>query len=168
MGYSAGAIYAFELACQLQSLGERVIFLGIIDRSVPAPQIRLFRKVTYLLPKGKGSDTLIAAGHYLYRFFNDRLKTNPDSILYSSFVRGIGILSQGLLYVTGSSPPSASTPNVEFDFHGEKDDISTWPEEQQSLVRIQRRALQNYQPRTFSGDLTFFSTGPDTEFYRVI
>jgi thioesterase domain-containing protein len=27
------------------------------------------------------------------------------------------------------------------------------------------RALQKYRPRTFSGNLTFFSTGPDTEFY---
>jgi acyl-CoA synthetase (AMP-forming)/AMP-acid ligase II/thioesterase domain-containing protein/acyl carrier protein len=165
LGYSAGALYAFELACQFQSRGETVIFLGIVDQSVPAPQIRLFRKVTYLLPKGQGSDTLMAAGHYLYRFFNNSLKTNPESILYSLFVKGMGVFSQGLLYVTGTPPLSASTPNVEFDFHGEKDEISTYPEEQQPLVRIQMRALQNYQPRTFFGDLTFFSTGPDAEFY---
>jgi acyl-CoA synthetase (AMP-forming)/AMP-acid ligase II/thioesterase domain-containing protein/acyl carrier protein len=165
VGYSAGALYAFELACQLQSLGDTVIFLGIIDQSVPSPQIRLFRKVTYLLPKGENSTTIMAAGHSLYRFFNNNLKKNPDSILYSLFVKGMGVVSQGLLYVTGSPPLTASTPNVEFDFHGEKDEISTYPEEQQSLVRIQMRALQNYQPRTFSGDLTFFSTGPDAEFY---
>ena len=40
-----------------------------------------------------------------------------------------------------------------------------FPEEQHALVRIQMRALQKYQPRTFSGDLTLFSTGPDAEFY---
>ena len=165
VGYSAGALYAFELACQLQSLGETVIFLGIIDQSVPAPQIRLFRRVTYLLPKGQGSTTIMAAGHSLYRLFYNHLKTNPDSILYSFFVKGMGVFSQGLLYITGTPPLTASTPNVEFDFHGEKDEISTWSEEQKPLVRIQRRALQNYQPRTFSGDITFFSTGPDTEFY---
>ena len=53
MGYSAGGIYAFELACLFQSRGEQVIFLGIIDQSVPSPQKQLFNRA-----KGQGSTSV--------------------------------------------------------------------------------------------------------------
>ena len=33
------------------------------------------------------------------------------------------------------------------------------------LVRTQYRAIGLYKPRIFCGDITFFSTGPDSEFY---
>jgi len=165
LGYSGGAIFAFELACQLQSRGESVTFLGIIDQSVPAPQIRLFRRITYLLPKGQASNTIVATSYNLYSFLKNRLKTNPDSMLSLFFDKGVRICSWGLLYLTGFHLLRASRPNVEFSFDGEKEAISTYPEEQQSLVRTQLMALQNFKPRTFSGDVTLFSTGPDSEFF---
>ena len=161
MGYSAGAIYAFELACLFQSRGEQVIFLGIIDQSVPSPQKQLFNRA-----KGQGSTSVTAAGYHLYRFMRNRLKTNPGSISYSLFVKGAGAFSRGLLLMTSFTLLPASKPDDDLVFGGEKDTLlSQFPEAQQSLVRIQMRALQKYRPRTFSGNLTFFSTGPDTEFY---
>ena len=54
LGFSGGAIYAFDLACQLQSRGESVTFLGIIDMSLPAPLKRL-----YDMTRGQGSNKLI-------------------------------------------------------------------------------------------------------------
>jgi thioesterase domain-containing protein/acyl carrier protein len=161
MGYSAGAIYAFELACLFQSRGEQVIFLGIIDQSVPSPQKQLFNRA-----KGQGSTSVTAAGYHLYRFMRNRLKTNPGSISYSLFVKGAGTFSRGLLVLTSFTLLPASKPDDDLVFGGEKDTLlSQFPEAQQSLVRIQMKALQKYRPRKFSGNLTFFSTGPDTEFY---
>jgi thioesterase domain-containing protein len=161
MGYSAGAIYAFELACLFQSRGDQVTFLGIIDQSVPSPQRQLFN-----LTKGQGSTSVTAAGYHLYRFMRNRLKTNPESLSYSLFVKGAGIFSRGLLLLTSFTILPVSKPDDNLVFGGEKDRlIAMFPEEQHALVRIQMRALQKYQPRTFSGDLTLFSTGPDAEFY---
>jgi len=161
IGYSAGALYAFELACQFQSRGETVIFLGIIDQSVPSPQKRLFT-----LTKGQGSTSKMAYGYHLYHFIRNRLKTNPDSRVYSLFVRSVSICSQGLLWLTTSRILTESQAGDDYVFGGEKDElVAMFPEEQKSLVKIQMRALYNYQPGRFSGDLTLFSTGPDTEFY---
>ena len=161
LGYSAGAHYAFELACLFQSRGEQVIFLGIIDQSVPSPQRQLFHHT-----KGQGSTSIMAAGYHLYRFVRSGLITHPDSIFYSLFVRSVSICSRGVLLLTASRSSPAPGSEEDTVFGGEKDTLlSQFPEAQQSLVRTQMRAFRNYHPGTYSGDLTFFSTGPDAEFY---
>jgi thioesterase domain-containing protein len=161
LGYSAGAHYAFELACLFQSRGEQVIFLGIIDQSVPSPQRQLFHRT-----KGQGSTSIMAAGYHLYRFVRSGLITHPDSIFYSLFVRSVSICSRGVLLLTASRSSPAPGSEEDTVFGGEKDTLlSQFPEAQQSLVRTQMRAFRNYHPGTYSGDLTFFSTGPDAEFY---
>jgi thioesterase domain-containing protein/acyl carrier protein len=161
LGYSAGALYAFELACLFQSRGEQVIFLGIIDQSVPSPQRQLFNRT-----KGQGSGSVMATGYHLYHFMRNRLKTNPDSRSYSLFVKGAGICSRGLLWVTSFSLLPVSKADDDSVFGGEKDTLLlSFPQEQHPLVRTQRRALQHYRPGTFTGNLTLFSTGPDAEFY---
>jgi acyl-CoA synthetase (AMP-forming)/AMP-acid ligase II/thioesterase domain-containing protein/acyl carrier protein len=164
LGYSAGALYAFELACQLQSRGESVVYLGNIDQSVPVPQSRESGKVTYLFSGGKGSSTIMAAGLILFHFLNSRLKTKPDSILYSLFVNATGTLYKGILY-SGFQLHPAFGPNNGSAGEGEKDWISTYPEKQQPLLKIHRAALRQYKPRTFLGNLTLFSTGPDWSSY---
>jgi acyl-CoA synthetase (AMP-forming)/AMP-acid ligase II/thioesterase domain-containing protein/acyl carrier protein len=161
MGYSAGAISAFELACLFQGRGEQVIFLGIIDQSVPSPQRQLFNRT-----KGQGSTSIMASGYHLYRFVRSGLIKHPDSKFYSLFVKGVSICSRGLLLLTASPGSPAPGSDEDMVFGGEKDTLlSQFPEAQQSLVKTQMRALQYYHPGTYSGDLTFFSTGPDTEFY---
>ena len=101
LGYSAGALYAFELACQLQSRGESVRFLGNIDQSVPTSQIRLFRKVLYLATGENGSALIMSTFPSLYHGLNNRLKTLPDSILYSFFTKGASTISRGIFYIIG-------------------------------------------------------------------
>jgi thioesterase domain-containing protein len=96
----------------------------------------------------------------------NRLKSNPDSITYSLFVRAVSISSRGVLWLTASRISANSPMADDFVFGGERDElVAMFPKEQKSLVKIQMRALYNYQPGRFSGDLTLFSTGPDTEFY---
>jgi acyl-CoA synthetase (AMP-forming)/AMP-acid ligase II/thioesterase domain-containing protein/acyl carrier protein len=149
LGYSAGALYAFELACQLQSRGESVIYLGNIDQSVP--QQRLASTVNYLFFRRNGADTLMATGRHVYRLFHDRLKIRRDGILHTFFMKGMRAFSHRVAYLSGFSP-----------YH---DWISAYPKKQQPLIRTLRRALQNYQPRSFSGNLTLFSTRPDLKSY---
>ena len=46
MGFSNGGIIAYELACQLQEQGEEIAFLGIIDVSAPATEVRYIKTLT--------------------------------------------------------------------------------------------------------------------------
>ena len=160
LGFSGGALYAFECACQLQDRGESVIYLGNIDMSLPAPLSRLFNRT-----RGQESTILMRAGYSLYSLVNYRLKTNPDRFLYAIFVKGVKLVSQGLLFFKDSPPLTASGSDVECSTVAERSWISTLPERQKKLVLIQIRAISTYKPRTFSGDITLFSTGPDFEFY---
>ena len=164
LGYSAGALYAFELACQLQSRGESVVFLGNIDQSVPAPQSRGSGKVNYRFFGRKGSPAIMAAGFHLYHFLNTRLKTKPDSVLYSLFIRATGTVYKVKLF-SGFQPNPAFGPDNGSAIECEQDWLTTYPEKQQPLLRIHRKALRQYQPRIFLGNLTLFSTGPDWSNY---
>ncbi len=151
LGYSAGAIYAFELACQLQGRGESVLFLGNVDQSVPAPRMRLLRRISNLVPTRRGSKALMARGLRVHRFLSNHLKTKPDRGLFSLLIKGTRAFSYGVFYFSRPEPLP--------------DWISAYPEKQQSLIRTLRTALWNYQPRTFSGDLILFSTRPDVRSY---
>jgi acyl-coenzyme A synthetase/AMP-(fatty) acid ligase/thioesterase domain-containing protein/acyl carrier protein len=160
LGFSGGALYAYEVGCQLQNQGESVTFLGIIDMSLPAPLKRLFD-----ISRGQGPNFLITAGFPVYSFLNNLLKKNPDSPLYSVFVKSVRIFSQGLLSLKGSSSIPESGSEVDYITDAQRSWISTLPEKQQMLVRTQIRAISIYKPRIFSGDVILFSTGPDREFY---
>jgi oxalate---CoA ligase len=160
LGFSTGALYAFECACQLQKRGESVTFLGIIDMSLPAPLKKLFN-----LKREQGRNILMRTGYPLYTSMNNHLKKNPDTFLYFIFVNGIRLFSQGLLFINGSHALPASESNAEFIPDAQGRWISSLPEQQQMLVRTQNRAIGIYKPGTFSGDITLFSTGPDSEFY---
>jgi len=160
LGFSGGAIYAFDLACQLQNRGESVTFLGIIDMSLPAPLKRL-----YDMTRGQCPNKLITAGYNFYSILNNRLQKNPDSLLYSLFVKGVRRVSQGLLLLKGSPALPASGSDVEFITDVQRGWIATLPEQHKMLVITQIRAISIYKPRIFSGDITLFSTGPDSEFY---
>jgi len=160
LGFSGGAIYAFDLACQLQNRGESVTFLGIIDMSLPAPLKRL-----YDMTRGQGPNTLITTGYNFYCILNNRLQKNPDSLLYSLFVKGVRGFSQGLLLLKSSPALPSSGSGVDYVTDVQRGWISTLPEQHKMLVITQIRAISIYKPRIFSGDITLFSTGPDTEFY---
>jgi acyl-coenzyme A synthetase/AMP-(fatty) acid ligase/thioesterase domain-containing protein/acyl carrier protein len=160
LGFSGGAVYAFELACELQKRGELVPFLGVIDMSLPAPLKRLFD-----MSRGQKPNIFIRTGFPVYSFLNNNLKKNPDSLLYSLFVKSVRIFSQVLLVLTGFQGLSVSGTETENVTDAQRSWISTLPERQQKLVRIQIRAISLYKPRTFSGDIALFSTGQDAEFY---
>jgi thioesterase domain-containing protein len=162
LGFSAGGRYAFELACQLQKKGEVINYLGIIDISAPSPQTKLFS-----LKKGKGSHTVIAAGYHCYRFLRNRLKPDTGSLFYSLFVKGARFSSQGILYLTDAKLLLVSEPDdtTVLGDETEKWIAATYFKEQYPLVRNQIRAFSKHRSRIFSGDITLFSTGSDSEFF---
>jgi acyl-CoA synthetase (AMP-forming)/AMP-acid ligase II/thioesterase domain-containing protein/acyl carrier protein len=160
LGFSGGAVYAFELACELQKRGERVPFLGVIDMSLPAPLKRLFD-----MSRGQKPNIFIRMGFPVYSFLNNNLKKNPDSLLYSLFVKGVRIFSQVLLVLKGSQGQSVFGSEAENVTDTQRSWIATLPEKQQKLVRIQIRAISRYKPGTFLGNINLFSTGQDAEFY---
>ena len=160
LGFSGGAVYAFELACELQKRGDRVTFLGVIDMSLPAPLKRLFD-----MSRGQKPNIFIRMGFPAYSFLNNNLKKNPDSLLYSLFVKSVRIFSEVLLVLKGSGTLPALGSDDERVTDTQRSWIATLPEKQQKLVRIQIRAISLYKPGTFSGNITLFSTGQDAEFY---
>ncbi len=149
LGYSAGAIYAFELACQLQSRGESVIYLGNIDQSVSRQ--RLPDTVHNPLTGRNRRDSLLKKGFRIYHFLNNRLKTNPDGKFHALCMKGKKAFSERVLHMPQPQPY--------------QDWIETYPEEQQRLIKIHRKALADFQPGSFLGNLTLFSTGPDVKLY---
>jgi acyl-CoA synthetase (AMP-forming)/AMP-acid ligase II/thioesterase domain-containing protein/acyl carrier protein len=144
IGFSAGAIYAFELACLLQDRGEPVAWLGNIDQSVRFPGQEHD-------PVFERKGAIIAAGSQVYRRFFHHLKKNPDGILHRAVEKGKKAFAAHVLH-TDEPPPF-------------EDWVLTYPERQQPLIRAIRKALREYQPRIFSGDLRLFSTGQDRAYY---
>jgi thioesterase domain-containing protein/acyl carrier protein len=144
LGFSAGAIYAFELACLLQARGESVIYLGNIDQSVRFPGQEHD-------PFFKMKDAIIAAGSQVYRLLNRYLEKKPDGIIHRAVEKGIKTFTTHVLHI------ATDIPNEDW--------VLTYPERQQPLIRTIRKALRDYQPRTFSGDLMLFSTGQDRAYY---
>jgi oxalate---CoA ligase len=158
LGFSSGAVSAFALSCILQSQGEKVTYLGIIDASAPSPQKRFSNLI-----KGHGLNNMLVFG---YHFIKNRLKTDKDNILYSQFVKGVSAFSQVLLSYKASNFLSSSTPEADINFdHSRAGWISTLPKHQQLLVWTHRRAMSTYQYSKFSGDIMLFSTGLDSEFF---
>lgn len=151
LGYSAGALYAFELACRLQQRGEPVGYLGLIDQSVPSPQARVYWRVLSLLLGRRLTPAVMTSGIRAYRGVRTILQRKEGRLLTSLFMRGTGAVSCGLRILCGPQPLP--------------DWIPTYPEKQQPLLRTHIRALENYRPPVYRGDLTFFSTGPDSIYY---
>ena len=165
LGFSAGGIYAYELACQLVEKGDRVVFLGIIDKSIPLPEIRSLKALSSLFSPKQGSVIIPPGIFHFIRFGKIRLKKNPDNILYALLFKGIRFCSLAMLYVSGSKTSPAQTKNIEYDASIEEYLMTNFPKQQHPLVRTLHMAFVNYQPKKFSGDITFFSTGPDSAFF---
>ena len=101
--------------------------------------------------KKKGKDAIIAAGSQVYRRFQTHLQKKPDGVLHRVFEKGRTAFHTHVLQ--GDVPPPY------------QDWIVTYPKRQQPLIRTIRKALRNYQPRTFDGNLILFSTGQDMTLY---
>jgi thioesterase domain-containing protein/acyl carrier protein len=167
LGFSVGGIYAFELACQLMKEGEQVAYLGIIDASAPKPEIKALRSLVSIISPDKGSFKIPAGISHLYGKIENHLKTNPDSLSYSLFVKAINACSRAILYLSGSRSGMRPLPYISREPGVEEIFLESLhvPAELYPLVRSIRNATSNYLPQRYPGDITLFSTGPDQIFF---
>ena len=153
-GFSNGGTLAFECACQLTAQGDTVDFLGIIDQSAPATEIRYLKTLAARLFPGRILGKIPA-------FFESRLKANPDSGLYYLISKTVQTVFNKLLSRSGtkSLPPEASDAQFSANFNDGL--LKSYPEASHAHMKTQLKASQTYLPRKYPGDLFLFSTGPD-------
>jgi acyl-CoA synthetase (AMP-forming)/AMP-acid ligase II/thioesterase domain-containing protein/acyl carrier protein len=153
IGFSNGGIIAYELACQLSERGNSVTYLGIIDASAPATEVRYFKTLTTILFPG-----------FLRKipaFFETHLKANPDSRLYFVISKTVRSVFHAVLYRSGSKSLPPSVSDAHFDANFDQKILAVYPEESHSHMKTQLKASRTYLPQCFSGDIILFSTGPD-------
>jgi thioesterase domain-containing protein len=153
LGFSNGGIIAYELACQLGEQGEPVTYLGIIDMSAPATDVRYFKTLAATRFPGRFSGRIAAS-------VERHLKARPDSRLYAIIMKTIRAVFHRLFRSEAKSLPESVAKN-HAAVHFREDVLEKYPEGNRQNMRVQLNASLNYLPHTFAGDLVLFSTGPD-------
>ena len=154
MGFSNGGIIAYELACQLQELGEMTVFLGIIDVSAPATEVRYVKTLATKLFPGQVLGKIPA-------FFERSLKAYPDSWIYKWIMKAIQMVFHGVLFRSPAKSLPESVGGVHSSINLKEESLAHYPAESRPNMKVQLNASHMYLPHTFDGDLVLFSTGPD-------
>jgi thioesterase domain-containing protein/acyl carrier protein len=154
-GFSNGGILAYELACQLIERDQKVAYLGIIDESAPATEVRYFKTLVVTLFPGKVLGRIPA-------FFEARLKSNPDSGLYFLVSKAVRSVFRRILSRPGtkSLPPSVS--DAQFTANFNETILKPYPEASHAHMKTQIKASQTYLPPLYPGKIILFSTGIDS------
>jgi thioesterase domain-containing protein len=153
-GFSNGGILAFELACQLAEQGEQVAYLGIIDESAPATEVRYFKTLAATLFPGRILGKIPA-------FFEACLKANPDSGLYFIISKTVRSIFRRVLSRSGTKSLPSSVSDAQFTANFNDTALRQYPKESHAHMKAQIKASQTYLPHAFSGNIFLFSTGPD-------
>jgi thioesterase domain-containing protein/acyl carrier protein len=153
-GFSNGGIIAYELACQLAERGELVAYLGIIDMSAPATEIRFFKTLAATLFPGQVLGRIPA-------FFEARLKAHPDSGLFFILSKSVRSLVHWILFRPGTKSLPSAVSDAQFAANFNEDILTPYPEASHARMKTQIKASQTYLPPVFAGNLILFSTGPD-------
>ena len=154
LGFSNGGTIAYELGCQLSERGDRVAYLGIIDMSAPAPEVRYFKTLTTILFPGRVLGKIPA-------FIEGTLKANPDSRLFLIVSKSVRFVFHGILFRSGSKSLPSSVSDAHFNANFDDKILASYPEESHSHMKTQLKASLTYLPHRFPGCVTLFSTGPD-------
>ena len=165
LGFSGGVPYVYEIALQMEKNGEKTAFLGLIDTSAPAPEVQAYKNVTKLFSSSKQPMKIPSFAYRGFKHLKEWSITHPDNMIYALLVRlirtGSGTLNRVLVSESHSNPESP----VSFASDVEESRIAKFPENQRPLVRSIMKNVLNYIPSNYSGNVTFFSTGPDTVFH---
>lgn len=154
IGFSNGGIIAFELACQLREKGQAVAYLGLIDISLPGTEARYVKTLALKLFPGRVLQKIPA-------FFENYLKSRPDSRIYPWIMRSTRTVVHGLLFrsMAKSLPESVSEDHAAV--HIKESELARFPEDNRPTIKVQLNASWMYLPHTFRGDAVIYSTGPD-------
>jgi thioesterase domain-containing protein/acyl carrier protein len=165
LGFSGGAPYVYEIAHQLEKNGEKTAFLGLIDTSAPAPEVQTYKSFTRLFSPSKQPMKIPSVVYWGFKRLKKWSIAHPDNMIYVSLVRLIRTSSGTLNRVLVSESQINPESPVSFASDVEKSRIAKFPENQRPLVRSIMKNVLNYTPLDYSGDMIFFSTGPDTVFH---
>jgi thioesterase domain-containing protein len=154
LGFSNGGTIAFELACQLREQGDEVAYLGIIDVSAPATEVRYLKTLAAKFFPGRVLGKIPA-------FFEKRMKSRPDSGLYALALKSTRAVFRGIVFRSGEKSLPESMSEAHASAHFREGALEQYPEENRPNMRVQLNASRMYLPPTFRGDLVLFSTGPD-------
>jgi len=153
LGFSNGGIIAFELACQLQEQGESTVFLGIIDVSAPATEVRYIKTIAAKIFPGR-----LGA---IPAFFERYLKAHPDSWFYKSVIKSITMVFHGLVFRSTEKSLPESVSDIHASVHSKPKQLDRYPEDNRPTMKVQLNASRMYLPHEYRGDMVLFSTGPD-------
>jgi thioesterase domain-containing protein/acyl carrier protein len=154
LGFSNGGTLGYELACQLTDRGDQVAYLGIIDVSAPAPEVRYLKTLTKNLFPGRILGRIPAS-------IESHLKANPNSIIFFIISTSVRIVFHKILFRSGSKSLTVSVTENLFNANLNETHLERFPEERHSHMKTQLKASYTYLPHKFPGDITLFSTGPD-------
>jgi len=150
LGFSFGGIVAFELACQLQELGEEVAFLGIIDVCAPAHEDRYLKALANkVIPDGRIRKIAEGVDRYL--------KSHSDRRVCRVLSRSLWYAVHRVIYRSGAKSISPGNMKTHFNIKS----LDQYPKEQHPAIISRMNASSNYIPPGFRGGIILFSTGPD-------
>jgi thioesterase domain-containing protein/acyl carrier protein len=153
LGFSNGGIIAYELACQLEDLGETVRYLGIIDVSAPATEVRYFKTLVATHVPGRILGSVPA-------FVERYLKAHPNSRIYACIMKGIRIVFHRVLFKSTAKSLPESVSEAHASVHFREESLEKYPEGSRRNMRVQLNASRMYITNTINGDVVLFSTGP--------
>jgi amino acid adenylation domain-containing protein len=140
-GYCFGGIVAYEMARQLQAQGEQVALLALINSSPPNSSYTRFRWTP--------ASTFKFAKNFCVRGACSLVSTPNKPREYLRWkARFLGRRLRELLF-----RPRAEMPEASID---ELVDLSQYPEDQRKLWHAHVRALINYHPQLYQGQVTLF------------
>lgn len=179
-GYCFGGVVAYEMACQLQQLGERTAFLAIIDGYAPAQTqtavpfvtrwVNLLRNLPFwlrdFLRLGRKNMwvnirrrlRMIAAG--LQAKVARRLKLHRQTA-------GLQMAAAGESASEEAGSASSVAPGTLTAAELIRDHVAEAPEFHQRLMSLHMQALMDYQPPPYEGKVTLLRvrTMPLFQFY---
>ncbi|RPI37280.1 MAG: non-ribosomal peptide synthetase [Methanoregulaceae archaeon] len=154
LGFSNGGIIAYEMACQLQEHGEKVGYLGLIDVSVPATEVRYIKTLAAMLFPGRILGRIPA-------FFERQLKANPDSRIYAFVIKSIKAAFHGILFRSPAKSLPESVNEIHASVHMKENSLAHFPKASHPNMKVQLNASRMYLPQMFNGNVVLFSTAPD-------
>ncbi len=154
LGFSNGGTIAYELACQPEEQGEEVSFLGIIDVTAPATEVRYIKTLAATLFPGRILGNIPA-------FFERHLKSHPDSRIYAGILKSVRTVFHTVLFRSGGKSLPESVSEAHESVHFKEESLEKYPEGNRQNMRVQLNASRMYLPHTFTGDIVLYSTGPD-------
>lgn len=154
LGFSNGGIIGYELACQLVERGERVAYLGIVDVTAPATEVRYIKTLATTLFPGRILGKIPA-------FFERHLKSHPDSRIYAGILKCIRTVFHKVLFRSEVKSLPESISEAHGSVHLKEESLEKYPVGNRQNMRVQLNASRMYLPQKFTGDIVLYSTGPD-------